>query len=91
MPPLPQWFVGADAIAASIGSMVFAPAGPGAFRLVPTKANGPPALAAYRLNPNGETFEAMALHLLGLRDGEITAFVGAPFGTFGLAAKLPAV
>lgn len=87
MPPLPQWISGAQAIGASILSMVFAPAGPGAFRLILTEANSQPAFVAYQLDRATGQMNAMSLHVLELRDGgiaSITAFLDptllAPFG-----------
>jgi RNA polymerase sigma-70 factor, ECF subfamily len=75
MPPLPQWLSGADTIGASIGAMVFAPAGPGAFRLVRTEANGQPAFGAYQLDRESGEMRAMALHVLGLRDRRIASIM----------------
>jgi RNA polymerase sigma-70 factor (ECF subfamily) len=74
MPPMSQWFVGREAIAASIGGMVFAPAGPGAFRLEPTEANGLPAFAAFRREPGGG-WQPLGLHLLEVRGGRISAIM----------------
>jgi RNA polymerase sigma-70 factor (ECF subfamily) len=95
MPPLPQWLSGADAIGASIGSMVFGPAGPGAFRLVRTEANGQPAFGAYQLDRDSGEMRAMALHVLRIRDGRIasiTAFLNPLLlRAFGLPNLLPTV
>jgi RNA polymerase sigma-70 factor (ECF subfamily) len=92
MPPLSQWIAGADAICASIQGMVFGPAGPGAFRLVQTEANGAPAFAAYQRDPESGKMRAISLHVLELRRGliaSITAFLDpALFPLFGLAAEL---
>jgi RNA polymerase sigma-70 factor, ECF subfamily len=94
MPPLPQWIAGASAIGASIGAMVFGPAGPGAFKLVRTEANGQPALAAYQRDRDSGELRATALHVLELRQGRIdaiTAFLDPSlFPAFGLAPVLPA-
>jgi RNA polymerase sigma-70 factor (ECF subfamily) len=93
MPPLTQWLVGAGAIGASLGSMVFAPAGPGALRLVPTEANGQPAFGAYLRDRQTGEMRAMALHILDLREGHIasiTAFLDSSLlGAFGLPDRLP--
>lgn len=92
MPPLPQWLVGSEAIGASIGGMVFTPAGPGAIRLVRTEANGLPAFAAYQRDRESEEMRAMALHVLTLRGGyvaAITAFLDPSlFVPFGLPGQL---
>ena len=88
MPPLPQWLKGAGAIGASISQMLFAQAGPGVFRLVPTEANGQPAFAAYQRDQASGELRPMALHVLELRDGHIasiTAFLNpALLPVFGL-------
>jgi RNA polymerase sigma-70 factor (ECF subfamily) len=87
MPPMPIWLLGPRAISESIQEMVFAPAPKGAFRLVPTEANGIPALAAYVRREDG-AFGAMALHVLSLRGDRldaITAFLDPTiFAAFGL-------
>lgn len=92
MPPLPQWLQGAEAIGASIGQMLFSPAGPGVFRLVPTQANGQPAFAAYQRDRASGDLSAMAIHVLELRDGHIasiTAFLNpALLPMFGLPETL---
>jgi RNA polymerase sigma-70 factor (ECF subfamily) len=88
MPPLPQWLQGAEAIGASIAQMLFAPAGPGVFRLLLTEANGQPAFAAYQKDRESAEWRAMGLHVLELRDGHIasiTAFLNpALLPAFGL-------
>ena len=94
MPPLPQRLSGADTIGASIGAMVFAPAGPGAFRLVRTEE--PMDSSAFGAYPSltGESGEmrAMALHVLGLRDGRIasiTAFLNPSLLRAPLGCRTP--
>ena len=72
MPPMRDWLRGAAIIGRSIQDMVFGPAGPGVFRLVPTEANGLPAAAAYQAG------QPMAIHVLeiaGDKIAAITAFV----------------
>ncbi|MFE3254791.1 sigma-70 family RNA polymerase sigma factor [Nocardia sp. NPDC059091] len=65
MPPFLAWFQGRDAVTAFLGR-VFARGE--AFRLLPTRANNRPALAAYV--KRGDVFEAANLHVLTLdRDG----------------------
>jgi RNA polymerase sigma-70 factor (ECF subfamily) len=91
MPPMPEWVAGATAIGAIIDKMVFAPSGPGAFRMVALEANGLPAFASYARADDG-VFRARALHILDVRDGRIAglvAFIDASlFPTFGLAPSL---
>ncbi|WP_433562723.1 sigma-70 family RNA polymerase sigma factor [Nocardia sp. CA-151230] len=65
MPPFLAWFQGRDAVTAFLGR-VFARGE--VFRLLPTRANNRPALAAYV--ERGDVFEAANLHVLTLdRDG----------------------
>ncbi|MGH3039939.1 MAG: RNA polymerase subunit sigma-70, partial [Gaiellaceae bacterium] len=89
MPPYAGWYRGRDAIA---GSWLM-PDGPsGLLRLVPTSANGQPALGAYRLDPDEGSFVGIALDVLTLDGPRIAGVVA--FRTpellprFGLPAKL---
>ena len=75
MPPLSQWMAGRAAIAEAIGGMVFAPAGPGVFRLEPTEANGLPAFAAWRREPGTADWRPVGVHLLEVRGGRIAAIM----------------
>ena len=68
MPPMSEWLVGSAAIGAAIDGMVFAPVGPGAFRLVPTEVSGLPGFLAYVRGPDGAE-KPMAIHALDV-DGE---------------------
>ena len=77
MPPLPVRYSGRDEVATFFATV---PSG-GAldrFRLIPTRANLQPALGAYRLNSDTNTYRAWGIWVLSL-DGEaiaeITAFV----------------
>ena len=91
MPPYSSWHQGRDAIT---GSWLM-PSGPNPRFLVrPTSASGQPALGLYRLDPETETYLAVALDVLTL-DGdqiaEITAFrTPALFPRFGLPSELAA-
>jgi RNA polymerase sigma-70 factor (ECF subfamily) len=67
MPPMREWLSGAHAIAGASEAMVFGPAGPGAFTLRATEANGVPAFAAFAHG------EPVAIHVLDIRDGAIAA------------------
>jgi len=93
MPPLPQWLRGAGVIGSAIEQMIFAPAGPGAFRLLQTEANGLPAFGAYQLDRDSGEMRAMALHVLKLSDERIasmTAFVNPGLLTFfSLPERIP--
>jgi RNA polymerase sigma-70 factor (ECF subfamily) len=70
MPPWPEWFDGRDAIAE------FLPRGPlragMRWRLVPTQANGQPALAAYWLDREGALRAESIIVLTLTADGEIS-------------------
>ncbi len=94
MPPFAEWLRGASAIGASIDGMLFGPAGAGVFRLVPTRANGRPALAAYQRDRTSGSFVAMGIHVLDVRGDRlaaITAFLDPRLlPAFGLPSTLPA-
>ncbi len=91
MPPIAQWLRGASAIGASIGTMVFGPAGPGRFALVPIEANGSPAFAVYARDAAGSAYP-MAIHVVEITDGRISAITAflepVLFASFGVAAML---
>jgi RNA polymerase sigma-70 factor (ECF subfamily) len=89
MPPYPDWCEGRQAISDSW----LMPGGPPAgLRYVPTRANGQPAVAAYRLDTETGRYVPIALDVLTLRDGritEITAFRNTEiFAAFGLPEAL---
>jgi RNA polymerase sigma-70 factor, ECF subfamily len=65
MPPMSEWLLGATAIGAAIDGMVFTPAGPGAFRLVPIEVSGLPGFLAYARGPDGAE-KPMAIHALDI-------------------------
>ncbi len=77
MPPLPAWFAGREPIE---------------FAMVPTAANGQPALGAYRRGPDG-LFRANAIEVLtltGSRIARITVFLDPTlFPAFALPPALP--
>ncbi|HEY5893915.1 MAG TPA: sigma-70 family RNA polymerase sigma factor [Chthoniobacterales bacterium] len=97
MPPFSEWYLGRAAIRTFIGwfyDWSWNEGIRGAFRMVPTQANGQFALGSYaRLRP-ATKFQARALHVLSFRKGKIhriTIFVGAKFfSKFGLAPELGA-
>jgi RNA polymerase sigma-70 factor, ECF subfamily len=77
MPPLPSWYSGRDQVAAFLRR--YALADIKHWRLLPTSANGQPALAGYLWDQETGTFMPYCLYVLTLRDAhieEITAFVG---------------
>jgi RNA polymerase sigma-70 factor (ECF subfamily) len=63
MPPLPTWFAGRDLVLAFLGARVLGQ--PGDFRLIPTAANGQPALAGYIRDREGP-YRAHAVQVLTL-------------------------
>ncbi|XNL73833.1 hypothetical protein K8Z49_24065 [Actinomadura madurae] len=90
MPPFSTWFEGRDAVARFIGSRVLDR--PGTSRLMPTQANGQPAVAAYRRGVDG-MHRAHAIHVLTIDDTSITrivAFLDADlFSRFDLPKRVP--
>jgi RNA polymerase sigma-70 factor (ECF subfamily) len=85
MPPLRVWFSGRDAVTRFFAARVFTQSGE--LVMVPTGANGQPALAAYRRDAD-DVLHAHALHVLtsgvGGIDG-ITVFLDVNlFSAFGL-------
>ena len=91
MPPQPSWYLGREAIAAFLRRWPLSPEK--RFRLVPTSANGQPALAGYIWDERTTSFEAESILVLTLRDDrieEITAFrTPEVFPFFGLPDRLP--
>jgi RNA polymerase sigma-70 factor, ECF subfamily len=72
MPPTPTWYRGRAAIGAFLPRWPFS--GPGRrVRLVRARANGQPALAAYRWDAAESCYRAVALHVLSVRGGRIDA------------------
>jgi RNA polymerase sigma-70 factor, ECF subfamily len=87
MPPVPMWFVGRDVTLAIYSRFVFSVPR----RHLATSANSGPAVASYRLEPDGR-YHAHSILLLKPVDGLITqicAFVDATlFAKFGLPPSL---
>jgi len=90
MPPLPSWYSGRDQVAVFLRE--YALADIKRWKLIPTSANGQPALAGYLWDENTEAFTPYCLYVLTLREGqieEITAFVDREtFQRFGLPQSL---
>jgi RNA polymerase sigma-70 factor (ECF subfamily) len=88
MPPFPTWFAGRDAVAGFFGERVF---GHGTRRLVPTSANGYPAVATYWLESDG-VFRPHSIQVFEIAEGAIAhmhVFLDADlFASFGLPATL---
>jgi RNA polymerase sigma-70 factor, ECF subfamily len=70
MPPLPVWFTGRDAVTRFLARRAFAE--PGDMVLVPTAANGQPAVAEYRRAPDG----VMRAHSIHVITGGATGIAG---------------
>lgn len=65
MPPMPTWFQGRVSIAAFLRREIFPPnSPPGIWRIVPTQANGQPALAVYCRKEPGGSYQAIGLQVL---------------------------
>lgn len=91
MPPLPVWLVGPDAIAASIGGMLFVPEARGNVRMLATQANGRPAFAMYQRQGDGP-FSPVSIHLPYCEGEAITHLIAfldpSLFAALGLPATL---
>jgi RNA polymerase sigma-70 factor (ECF subfamily) len=90
MPPLPVWFAGREHITLFLRTHVLRE--PGDLTMIPTAANGQPALAAYRRGPDGvrRGYVIQVLTLRGARVSRIDAFLDPGlFAAFGLPATLP--
>jgi RNA polymerase sigma-70 factor (ECF subfamily) len=73
MPPIPTWFTGRDAVLGFLRHRVLRP---GAWQLVPTRANGQPALLEYERTGDGRfaAHGVQVLTVIGSRIARITAF-----------------
>ena len=91
MPPLPTWFTGREQIGRFLQFHVLRQ--PGAFSMIPTAANGQPALAAYRRGQNG-VYRAHAVQVLTTAAPCVARIVvfqdPGLFAAFGLPSALPA-
>jgi RNA polymerase sigma-70 factor (ECF subfamily) len=91
MPPEPVEYQGPDAIGRFL-STVPAAGALHRFRLVPTRANGHPALACYLRDPHAPVARAYGLMVLTLRGDRVAAVTGFPdtsvFAAFGLPRVL---
>ncbi|HZE50161.1 MAG TPA: sigma-70 family RNA polymerase sigma factor [Jatrophihabitantaceae bacterium] len=91
MPPTPTWFSGRDVVTGFLSSRVLR--SPGQLRLIPTRANGQPAVAEYGI-VDGGVYEARAIHVLEVTDSQVSRIVvffdTELFPLFDLPATLPA-
>jgi RNA polymerase sigma-70 factor, ECF subfamily len=90
MPPQAEWFLGRESIYRFLRTV--RPAYAGQYRLVPTRANGIPAVAAYKQSDVESTYRAATIMLICMADGYITEIVRfatpALFPSFGLPLEL---
>jgi RNA polymerase sigma-70 factor (ECF subfamily) len=90
MPPVPTWFRGRDNIGRFLGTRVLTT--PGVFTVLPTAANGQPALAIYR-RAEGAIRRAYGVQVLTLREsrvaGAVTFLDPGLLAAFGLPPELP--
>lgn len=87
--PEPTWYSGRETVLEGWAPVLHGPRSM-ELRMLPVQANGGPAVATY-LCYDGE-FRAFGLNALRIIDGqvaEVTTFVPAVFGAFGLPAVLP--
>jgi len=88
MPPIPTWFTGRAAVVGFLAGRVLRP---GRWRMVPTRANGQPAIVAYQHAGEGryEAYGVQVLTLIGARIARITSFNDPSLvSTFGHAPAL---
>jgi RNA polymerase sigma-70 factor (ECF subfamily) len=92
MPPQPSWYRGRDAIATFLRGWPLSDAK--RFRLLPTSANGQPALAGYLWDEKAGSFGAESIIVLSFRGDRIEEFTAfrTPelFPLFDLPEELPA-
>jgi RNA polymerase sigma-70 factor (ECF subfamily) len=89
MPPLPQWYLGPEAIRAFLAE------GPlrSRWRFLPASANGQLAFGTYLWDEDADAYLPGGLDVLTIRNGQvaqIVAFLSADLTDFGLPASLPA-
>jgi RNA polymerase sigma-70 factor (ECF subfamily) len=91
MPPLPTWFAGRELIGRFLRSRILTE--PGRFQMIPTAANGQPALAAYLRRPDG-AYRAHAIQVFTIAASRVTRVTSfndpGLFATFGLPPVVPA-
>ena len=91
MPPLPGWYAGREQVRLFLAAHILDQ--PGEFTMIPTAANGQPALAAYRRGPDG-VYHANGIEVLtlaGSRIARVVVFLDPGlFPAFGLPPTLPA-
>jgi RNA polymerase sigma-70 factor (ECF subfamily) len=77
MPPAPAWFAGRDAIVTWFSTSPFVFGDPTRrMRMLPTRANGLPALAVYTATGEAEQLEASGIMVLRIEDGAVVEITG---------------
>ena len=87
MPPQPIVIDGPAAFVQFMAQTAFGADSPGQFKLVPTRANGRPAVANYVRARGDRVFRALSLDVLRIEEGrlvEVTTFEDHLFAAFGL-------
>ena len=91
MPPAPGWFAGRDAIVTWFSNSPFVFGEPTRrMRMLPTRANGLPALAVYTAVGEAERFEAYGIMVLRVEAGGVAEIVAFVDGTLHQHVGLPA-
>ncbi|MQA08611.1 MAG: sigma-70 family RNA polymerase sigma factor [Pseudonocardiaceae bacterium] len=96
MPPYPLWFQGREAVVAALAASwdADAPDYVGRFQMLPTRANGHPAVAAYVRGRDDPGYRAFAISVLRIEDDHIVEAVAfhdlGLFSAFDLPMALPA-
>ena len=92
MPPSPTWVRGRDQIRSFVAENILDGDARGRWRLLPTRANGQPAFAWYRRNPDGSAFASFAIQVVSVEAGlvaDATTFVFPQlFATFELPFQI---
>jgi RNA polymerase sigma-70 factor (ECF subfamily) len=91
MPPEPTWFTGRELIGRFLQTRVLSE--PGRFQMIPTAANGQPALAAYLRDHDGvcRAHSICVLTIAASRVARVTSFNDPGlFPAFGLPQAAPA-
>jgi len=91
MPPIPAWFQGRAAIATVLSTRIFTPSRQ--WRLLPTRANGSPALGCYRREAGADVYQLFGLVVLGVVGEQIASLIAflelSSLSSFALPPTLP--
>ena len=91
MPPIPLEYAGRPLVAGFLAAVIFEPGL--SFRMIPSRANGQPALGVYARKPSAAGFEptgVLVFTLAGPKVSAITRFGASVLRWFDLPASLPA-